>query len=250
MLGWFRQFSTALREEDVSDPRAPRSILSAAVERSAGVGFCSPNVEGIPAPTQGAIEALERDCVLIQLPASGGDAPRVGERVLMSIDAKPGFEVGETIVLGTWERVDGAIRRRGIRVSIPPLFSHLQRRERHRLSVAFDLSPRAQLLHASDNAVSLIAHADVLDICESGARLRVKLPQELPEALTASRLIRIEASFPPPFPALACTAEIMHTRFGGVFVGHFLGVRFEKPSPEISRAIHDWERRRARRNRR
>ena len=249
MLVWFRKLTDMFREEEI-DPRSVRSILKTAVERGAGVGFCDPEVEGCATPNQGSIEALEGDAVVIQLPASGVTAPEIGARVLISIDAKPGFEVGETRILSTWQRSDGEIRRAGIRVSIPPMLEHVQRRERHRLPVAFDLSPRAQIALIAGETETPIGSADILDICESGARLRIKLPESVAQTFAPEQVIRIDAIFPDPFPSFCCSGDIVHMKFGGEFVGHIVGIRFHDPRPEIGRAIHECEMRRARRNRR
>jgi hypothetical protein len=163
--------------------------------RSAGVGFGEGQGDDVLRPDAGGrIEGIESDAIVVQIPRTGGTLPDVGAQVHMTIDAAPGFECCEVRVLGRWERNEGGARHGGVRVSIPTVLEHVQRRQCHRLTVAFDLSPTAEAFHIGPEGETQLGRGDILDVSEAGVRLRLRLRHTL---LVGERL-RIAATFPEP----------------------------------------------------
>lgn len=237
---WFQHIASLFVRDD-ADARQVQQVLKAAAERSALVGFGSIDSESCPKPDHGSIEAVEGKSLLILTPRSGGKRFVVGEHVLLCVAAPSGFDLGEVKVLGTWEVHDGGIHRGGIRVSIPQTLEHVQRREHHRLPVAFDLSPRA-LLHSGDPG-SPVGTGEILDISESGARLRVRAIQPIE---TGSQ-VEMHASFPASFPSFTVGIEVVHVAHTRDDDHLVLGVRFLAGIPALGKAIHQLEIRRAQR---
>jgi hypothetical protein len=117
----------------------------------------------------------------------------------------------------------------------------VQRREHHRLTVAFELSPRA-LLHLGDPG-SPVGHGEILDISESGARMRVRALQPIE---TGSQL-ELRASFPSSFPSFTTPVEVVHVAHSRDEDCLILGVRFMTAVAALGKAIHQLELRRAQR---
>lgn len=217
-----------------------RKLLEGAARRSAPVGFSALDAETCPKTDHGAIESVDDDAITILTPRSGGNRLIVGEHLLLYINAGSGFDVGEVEVLGEWEHHDGMIHRSGVRVSIPAVLEHVQRREHHRLPVAFDLSPRATLQAAG--TAEALGKGEVLDISESGARVRISLAREV----SPGEQIKLSALFPKPFPSFEVLGEIVHLMRSEDNAA-ILGIRFLKGIPDLGRAIHQLELRRAQR---
>lgn len=245
MSSWFRHLADPFHKDD-EVPESVRAILESAVDRAAGVGFL-PVTEGVcPVPNQGSINSIESGAILIQLPKETAASLPVGGRFLMSIDAHPGFELAEVSVLGSWNGVAKGWRPSGVRVSIPKSFEHVQRREVRRLPVAFDLSPLAEIRVVEDAEETLLGKANILDISEAGAQLRMKQGT----AIRIGQRIRVDAHFPAAIPDFTCYGEVVWTRFSSELMGCLLGVCFLDPRPNIAAALHDYELQRARRQRR
>lgn len=237
---WFQHLAGLFVRDD-TDARQVQQVIKAAAERSAPVGFGPASSETCPKPEHGSIEAIEGKTLLIVTPRSGGKRFVTGEHLTLCIASSAGFDVGEITVLGTWEVHDGGIHRGGVRVSLPRILEHVQRREHHRLTVAFDLSPRA-LLHLGDPG-SPVGHGEILDISESGARMRVRALQPIE---TGSQL-ELQASFPSSFPSFSTAIEVVHVAHTRDDAYKMLGVRFLTAVSELGKAIHQLELRRAQR---
>ena len=245
MLVWLRNLGDFFGPGD-DNVHTVRDVLRAAAEREASVGICTSGDDAVSPTDDGHVVGIESDSLVIQLPRTGGCLPIVGEHLHLTIDAQPGFDCCEVSVKGHWERHDGTARRSGIRVSLPTLVEHVQRRQCHRLTVAFDLSPTAQAFLIGTAGETPLGRGDILDISEAGMRLR------LPTAhgLVLSQQLRLVTRFPDPFPCFVAITEVVFTKDLGGGCGEILGLRFLDPAPDLGRAIHLTEMRRARRQRR
>ncbi len=272
MWVWFKSISDRF-DRTAPDGRTVRRLLASAAERGApiGVGEVDPGV--CAAPRDGFVERVEAESLLIRC-ANDEPIPALlveGARVQLSILTASGFEQGEVTVLGEWDMQDDAVHRRGVRVTIPQALIHVQRRLRHRLPVAFDLSPRATLHEephregttpategggptvvdesaaAAQAEPSLLGAGDVLDISETGARIRLLGSPEC-DVPQPGRIIRMSATFPACFPSFGCSAEIVHSGAAVHGEGWILGLRFLHGHPDLGRAIHQLELRRAQRS--
>lgn len=238
MRVWFRHLTDFLSSEEPEDCSV-RKELRAAASESMPIGLGLIGSDTHLKADDGFIEELEADAVKILTPRAGGLRAIPGEHLMMAVDTGSGFHVGEVNILGTWEQGSGAALRRGIRVSIPHAMEHVQRREHHRLLVAFDLAPRAEL--ESGDPAQPIGIGSVLDISNSGARVRAKLSAPL----HADALITLKAFFPEPFPPFEAQVAVVHVGRSGDSETSVLGLRFTDEHPELARAIHQLERRRA-----
>lgn len=237
---WFQHLANLFVRDD-TDARKVEQVLRAAAERSAAVGFGPASSETCPKPEHGSIEAIEGKTLLIVTPRSGGVRFVSGEHLTLCIAAPAGFDVGEITVIGPWEVHNGGVHRGGVRVSIPRVLEHVQRRGHHRLPVAFDLSPRA-LLHVGDPSAP-VGQGEILDISESGARMRVRALQPIEPGWQ----LELQASFPAAIPSFSTAIEVVHvaqTRDEDYLI---LGVRFMGELPALGKAIHTLEIRRAQR---
>ncbi|MEY3143144.1 MAG: PilZ domain [Planctomycetota bacterium] len=237
---WFRHIADLFTRED-AEVRSSRKVLRAAAERSAPVGFGPADSETCPKPDHGSIESIEGDSILVLTPRSGGVRFIKGEHLTICIAAPAGFDVGEVKVLGEWDRHDKAGHRGGVRVTLPRILEHVQRREHHRVPVAFDLSPRVTL--ERDEPRGPLGGGEILDISESGARIRVQLL----EPVTAGTKMVFHANCPAPFPSFTATAEVVHVIQVKDHDRTILGVRFLEEHAELGRAIHALELKRAQR---
>jgi hypothetical protein len=237
---WFRHLADFFGQED-RELSCVRKALLRAAEHSSSVGFGVVDSPAIPKPNEGSIEALEDNAILILMPRVGGRHLVEGESLLLYIDTPAGFDVGEVTVLGEWESLDGHMRRNGVRVSIPRMIEHVQRRYHHRLTVAFDLSPRVSIEEL--DPPSPVGTGQVLDISESGLRVRV---QPARPVLPGERF-RIKSQFPAPFPSVEGLVEIVHVASSVVDGETVLGVRFLEEHHDLGRAIHQLELKRAQR---
>ena len=237
---WLRNLADLFVRED-ADVRSARKVLCAAAERSAPVGFAPAGAEACPKPEHGSIESIEGNALLILTPRSGGARFVKGEHLTMCIEAPAGFDLGDVEVLGEWTRRDKSGQRGGVRVTLPRMLEHVQRREHHRIPVAFDLSPRVTL--ESDEPRGPLGGGEILDISESGARIRVRL---LEPVAVGTKMV-FHANCPAPFPSFTATAEVVHVVLAKGEERVILGVRFLEEHPELARAIHALERKRAQR---
>ena len=237
---WLRHLADLFVRED-AELRCARKVLRAAAERSARVGFGPTDADECPKPEHGSIESIEGDTVLILTPRSGGKRFVVGEHLVLCIDASSGFDVGEVTVLGEWSRQAATGHRGGVRVTLPRMLEHVQRREHHRIPVAFDLSPRVTIEHGEPSVP--LGGGEVLDISESGVRIRARLL----DAVEAGATMVVHATFPTPFPSFTAHSEVVHlapTQDEGRWI---VGLKFLDDHPELARAIHQLELRRAQR---
>lgn len=241
---WFEHFSGLFVREDEAMANV-RAILTGAVERSASVGFGGLGEEGIPSLADGTIEAVDRTSVSILTPRSGGRRYIAGERLLMCIDRMPGFDIGEVDVLGMWESAGPHGLRSGVRVTIPPMLEHIQRRTHLRLPVAFDLSPRATL--ATLDFGTPLGAGQVLDISSCGARLAVRLRPEV--ELKIGMRASLDVNFPSMLPSFCTECEIVHLGRTYDDGRATFGVCFEERM-DLVKGIHMLERKRAQRARR
>ncbi|MBI1303234.1 MAG: hypothetical protein GC172_05550 [Phycisphaera sp.] len=253
-----------------------RAALDAAAARGAaiGVGPIDPGVCAVP--RDGFIERLEAESLLIRC-MNDQRIPALfvkGETVQLSVLSPSGFDLCVVTVLGTWESEEHGVRRRGVRVTIPRELRRVQRRLSRRISVGFDLSPRvivrapsvipaspADTWRGIDGAGAAgepivpealssdlpeLGRGFVLDLSESGARIRLVV---VPEGGPPRRgsLIQLAAVFPALVPSFDCRAEVMYLAPTARTEGWILGLCFREGRPDLSRAIHQLELRRAQR---
>jgi hypothetical protein len=237
---WFQHLADFFTR-DSAEWRAVRKLLNAAAKQSAAVGFAPCDSDEAPRPEHGSVESLEDNSLLILTPRDAGLQFITGEHLVMCIATESGFDIGEVVVLGEWVRRDRNSHRAGVRVSIPRTLEHMQRRERHRLPVAFDLSPRVTL--EGGDPPSPVGKGEVLDISESGARLLVDPAREI----AVGETLMARMNFPEPFPSFTAAVEVVHLVPTAGDTRLVLGVHFAEPHPELGRAIHKLELKRAQR---
>ena len=237
---WFQHLADFFTRTD-ADNRTVRKLLDAAARRSAPVGFAPCDSQQPPRPEHGSVESVEGESLLVMMPRDAGLTLVVGERLTISIGGESGFDVGEVVVMGEWVHRDDTSCRSGVRVSLPHALEHVQRRERHRLPVAFDLSPRAALEARTPPAA--LGKGEVLDISESGARLLV----DTTRALAIGEVVGATLTFPAPFPSVTARVEVVHVAPIPESGRLIVGVHFLEPMPELGRAIHKLELKRAQR---
>ncbi len=273
MWVWVKNISDMF-EGHAARERTVRKTLFAAAKRGLPVGVGQFDPGECAVPQDCFVEELEAESLLIRV-VIGQRIPAMlvrGSRACISILTPEGFEQGEVTVLGEWDVQQNGIRRRGVRVSIPKALVQVQRRIHHRVTVAFDLSPRARLsvdplgaplasaaaldgleppredgAEAASEAPIVIGSGRILDISASGARVRLTdLPESGPP--NGGAVVRLAAEFPACFPSFDCAAQIVHRVRAVRGEGWILGLRFLDGHPDLSRAIHQLEMRRAQRS--
>jgi len=239
---WFQRIATYLGLEDL-DAGATQAVLRTAAVRSASIGIGSIDGVALPSPLDGHVEAVDEDALVISRPFEGSIRRELvaGERLHLSIAGDDGFHHGEVEVLGRWTEGQGSTRRYGYRLSIPRALVHEERRNLHRVPVAFDLAPRAILVRP----VSLleIGHGTVLDLSEGGLCVRI----DARSAIRPGDAVHVTADFPAVIPPIRAHAEVAHARPARQAPCLDLGLRFTEAQDELGRAIRALELRRVNR---
>lgn len=243
MRVWFKCIATMLGIEDASE-RGVREILEAAAARMAVVGLSFDDIDACPDPDCCVIEAVDGDALI--LVPTGGESRRdivPGARFHIAIASSRGFHRGETTILSRFTEQDkhGSGRRIGFRASLPPTLAHFQRRGAHRVPVAFDLAPKADLFQPS--VESPLCTATILDLSEAGIRVRVasEHPFEIGQA------VAIDARFPSAIPSFRSETEVVRVGSSKVPGSQTLGLRLIDPPIELARSIRTLDVRRGNR---
>lgn len=233
---WLKSITSMLGLEDTQD-RTVRQILDAAVARTAVVGLGTDEFDACPDPECCLLDSLDGDTMIL-VPA-GAESMRgiaVGARYFVAVASSRGFHRGETTILSRWiEHGEDGAKRFGFRASIPSVLVHLQRRDTHRVPVAFDLAPTATLMRpteGSDDAADPCV-GSILDLSETGLRLRV--PEE--SKFELGQILAIEAQFPSAIPSFKTTVEVVRIGRSKVPKSVALGLRFPEPLTTLGPAI-------------
>ncbi|MEY5033554.1 MAG: hypothetical protein RL354_2585 [Planctomycetota bacterium] len=237
---WFRSIAALLGHDSGGGDASVASILRRAAERSASIGIGSLDGVALPSPLSGHIESLEADALVISRPFEGACRRELvaGEHLHLSIAADKGFHHGDVEVLGRWVALDSGGRRYGYRVTVPTVLLHEERRELHRIPVAFDLAPRGLLLRPG--SLSEIGEGVVVDVSEGGLCLRC----DLRTLVRPEESVIAKAEFPavlPPIHTRCDVAHVMEARQPGMCD---VGLRFLEPQAQLGQAIRALELRR------
>lgn len=243
MRVWFKNIAAMLGVED-ADERSVREILGAAAQRSAIVGLSPSGIDVCPDPDCCMIDAVEGDTISL---AWIGGTPRVelapGARFQIAIATSRGFHRGETTILSRWaeQGAPGSRRRVGFLVSIPPTLTHVQRRNSHRVPVAFDLAPVAQLF--APPLADPICNAPIVDLSDIG--LRVRVPSALAEQFVSGQRFVVKANFVTAIPSFKTTVEVVRIAASKAQDSRVVGLRFTESMEELTRAIRALDLRRS-----
>lgn len=246
MRVWFKNIAHMLGFED-ADERTVREILSAAAQRSAIVGLSPSGIDVCPDPECCMLDAVEADAISLAW-IGGTPRPEIapGARFQIAIATSRGFHRGETRILSRWSEPSdaGARRRIGFLASLPPSLTHVQRRSSHRVPVAFDLAPVAQL-HAPLFA-DPICKAPIIDLSDIG--LRVRVPAGIAEQLSCGLQLVITAEFAATIPSFKTTVEVVRVAASKAHDSRVVGLRFLEPMTDLSHAIRALDLRRSTRS--
>jgi len=231
MRVWIKSVANLLGLED-NDGDSVRQILADAVQRSAEVGLGVDEAEVNPELGTGLIDAIDGEEIVISSPVGSLAFDLVpGTRIYIAVSAPRGFYRGECEAISRWVGRGENTRRKGYRVSVPKSLMLVQRRDSHRVPVAFDLAPRAIVRDLTGN--SKLGAGTVLDLSESGIRLRLAPLREVFQGET----LLVEASFPAEIPSFQSLAEVMYLAPSKVPDSVIVGLRFTEARPELGRAI-------------
>ncbi len=239
---WFHRVAAILGIEEAQEGSV-RAILDLAARRSASIGIS--DIDGIaqPTPLCGFVADVEDDCFVISRPTAGADRKplAMGERLHISIGADQGFYHGDTMVLGRYSDASSEVRRYGYRLSLPKGLLHEERRNIHRVPVAFDLAPSADLTRL--NGGVHVGSGTVLDLSEGGLRVRIGASV----LLKKGDCLRLRAQFPStidPLEGRVILAHVAPSRTGSTVD---LGIRFLDPQVQLAQQIRALEVRRLQR---
>ena len=240
MRVWFKNIAAMLGVEDAEE-RSLRQILTAAASRSAIVGLCKDEFEAYPDPDCCILEGVEEDSmILVAIGPSRADLVP-GAQFHIAVSSSRGFHRGETKIMSRWvEQGEGGGRQRyGFRVSIPPTLTHVQRRVTHRVPVAFDLAPYALLGIPDSDAPA--CKAQILDLSESGMRVRVPIEQDY----SMGQVLDADARFTEVIPSFKAKCEVIRVTPVKAREVRILGLRFDHVHSELSHAIRALDLRRS-----
>ncbi len=236
---WFHRVAAVLGLEEAPESSV-RAILGLAARRCASIGIS--DIDGVaqPTPLCGFVSDVREDCFVISRPTAGSERKplAMGEHLHISIGADRGFYHGDTMVLGRFTDIDGEARRYGYRLSFPKGLVHEERRNLHRLPVAFDLSPTAELTRLNGGAS--VGCGTVLDISEGG--LRVRLGAKV--LLFKGDCLRLKAQFPATIADLEGRVVVAHVAPSRTGCTVDLGLRFLDAQTRLAQEIRALELRR------
>lgn len=243
MRVWFKNIASMLGVED-SEERSVREILAAAAQKSAIVGLSPSGIDVCPDPDCCMLDSVEGDAIsLVWI----GGTPRAeiapGARLQIAIATSRGFHRGETTIVSRWteQGAPGARRRMGFLATLPPTLAHVQRRGSHRVPVAFDLAPVAQLF--APPLADPVCKAPIVDLSDIG--LRVRVPSALAEQLVSGQRLVVNAEFVTAIPSFQTTVEVIRIAASKAHDSRVVGLRFTEPMEELSRAIRALDLRRS-----
>jgi hypothetical protein len=246
MRVWFKNIASMLGIEDAEE-RSVREILAAAAQRSAVVGLSPSGIDVCPDPECCMLDAVEGDAVSLVW-IGGAPRPEIvpGATFQIAIATSRGFHRGETTILSRWNEPGdaGARRRIGFLASLPPSLTHVQRRNSHRVPVAFDLAPFAQLYVPP--LADPVCKAPIVDLSDIG--LRVRIPAALAEQLSCGQQLVISAEFAATIPSFRSSVEVMRIAASKVPDSRVVGLRFVEPMTELTHAIRAIDLRRSTRS--
>ncbi len=239
---WFHKVAGLLGLEETQE-ESVRAVLALAARRSASIGIS--DIDGVaqPTPLCGFVADLEDESFVISRPTNGAERKplAMGEHLHISIGADQGFFHGDTMVLGRFSDSTGSERRYGYRLSLPKALVHEERRNLHRVPVAFDLAPSADLIRM--NGSESLGRGTVLDLSEGGLRVRIGVTTLLHKGDT----LFLRAKFPATiadFEARVTVAHVAASRTGSTVD---IGLRFLDGQSQLAQQIRSLEIRRIQR---
>lgn len=243
MRVWFKNIASMLGVDDAEE-RSVREILAAAAQRSAIVGLRPAGIDVCPDPDCCMLDAVEGDTMSLVW-IGGLPRPEIapGETLQIAIATSRGFHRGETTILSRWTEQggQGGGRRIGFIASLPPTLAHVQRRGSHRVPVAFDLAPVAQLF--APPIADPICKAPIVDLSDIG--LRVRVSSALAAQLLSGQRLVVSAEFVAAIPSFKTTVEVVRIASSKAPDSRVVGLRFTEPMEELSRAIRALDLRRS-----
>lgn len=239
MRVWIKSVANLLGLED-TDSVSVRQIIEDAARRSAAVGLGTEESEASPELGHGVVDTIDGGELVIASPEGSDGYDLVpGTDLFIAIEAPRGFYRGSCEAVSRWVGRGENARRKGYRVTMPKSLMLVQRRDSHRVPVAFDLAPRAIVRDLTGN--SKIGAGTVLDLSESGMRLRVAPLREVFQGET----LLVQATFPSEIPSFESLAEVMYIAPSKVPDAMIVGLRFTEARPELGRAIRNLDMKRS-----
>lgn len=193
-----------------------------------------------------AIHSVAMDHLIVLQPHHHGGPwyLKGGQVVELTIDGPQGRFLGTSRTLGGASIDSGSVRPlAGYRLSIPAALTSSERRQTHRVSVAFDLAPAATFFCGpGDRSID----AAILDLSIGGARLRCHCPvSDLFSGLTGD----IRVQLPEPVGDVLIPCEVAAMTPDRHRERCQIGVKFDGDVPGIEALIRSIELRRAARRR-
>ncbi|MSR41097.1 MAG: PilZ domain-containing protein [Phycisphaerales bacterium] len=239
---WFHRVAALLGFEEAQE-ESVRAVLELAARRSASIGIS--DIDGVaqPTPLCGFVSEIEDECFVISRPTTGTERKplAMGEHLHISIGADQGFFHGDTMVLGRFTEINGHTRRYGYRLSFPKALVHEERRNLHRVPVAFDLAPSAELTRI--NGGDSVGRGTVLDLSEGG--LRVRLAATV--LIRKGDCLRLRAQFPATIEDFDGRVTVAHVAPSRTGTSVDLGLRFLDEQTQLAQQIRALEIRRIQR---
>lgn len=231
MRVWIQSVANLLGLED-TDSISVRQIIEDAAKRSAEIGLGTDEAEVTPELGHGVVDSIDNgELVIVSPEGSEGFDLIPGTDLFLSISAPRGFYRGSCEAVSRWVGRGENARRKGYRVTMPRSLMLVQRRDSHRVPVAFDLAPRAMVRDLTGSRK--IGAGTVLDLSESGMRLRMA---PLREVFQGESLL-VHATFPSEIPSFESLSEVMYLAPSKVPDSVIVGLRFTEARPELGRAI-------------
>ena len=242
MAGLLGRWLDRLTPREVVDP-AVRNAFQQALEIDGRITLIHPDPDdsGSMVMRKLVMESVDEDSFLVvaqeDLPVSIGDVFEV------AVLGRAGRQCGMVQFLGH-ERVPsgGRIPMPGYRFAYPPSMEHNERRRAHRVSVGYDLAPRARVF---DGKTSGPVESLIMDLSIGGMQLRC---DSHPDRFAAGQSIDLDVELPAPVGRLLVPVRIasMRTDESGQ---DRLGVSFIQPVEGMAQLVRSIEVRRAGRRR-
>ncbi len=195
------------------------------------------------------VEQVRDEDIVISQPSAGAlNRPlATGERVLLRFTLATGVNVGESRSLGRIKLPSGGKRMFfGYRLSIPPRFETLDRRDHRRVALDEATAPVVHLTPVSqdDEAPRPSCSATMMDISLSGVQVKLETEHALFNVGDAMQLI---ADFPMPVGSIVHPVVVTRLEHDASERTTRAGLQFTAPVPNLEQFLETLQSRLARR---
>jgi len=190
--------------------------------------------------------AVDETSITIDMPSDGRDRLQcdVGGTFEVAVLTRRGRQCGLTQCLERSAIQTGGTKSMpGWKLAYPPSLTVNERRRAHRVSVGFDLAPKACII---DGRSSGPIEAQVMDLSIGGLQLRC-MPH--PDRLVTGQTVDLELHLPEPVGSMIVPVRLAGIRPGEQESQWRIGVAFTTPVEGMAELVRSIEIRRARRRR-